>query len=137
MTCGQRFSGRTPVNSMDSETGRERRHVVANVDELGPGQRKIVRVGDREIGVFNIDGGFYGLRNICPHKSGPLCLGRLRPLVVANDFGYAHQRENEILKCPWHQWEFDTRTGVCIVDPNVRVRTYRVEREGDDVVLYA
>lgn len=113
------------------------RHVVSKASELQPGQRRIVRLGGREIGVFNVDGSYYGLRNICPHRNGPLCLGRLRPLVVAKGFQYGHEREGEILKCPWHQWEFDIKTGVSIADPKLRVRSYRVELEDEEVVLYA
>ena len=45
-------------------------------------------------------------------------------------------REGEVLKCPWHQWEFDIRTGHAIYDPRLRVRTYEVLQEGEDVVLY-
>ncbi|MCL4859881.1 MAG: Rieske (2Fe-2S) protein [Caldilineaceae bacterium] len=114
------------------------RHIVAPVAELPPGSRKIVRVGSREIGVFNVQGEFYALRNLCPHRSGPLCLGRVRPLVVtAGLFELAHEREGEILKCPWHQWEFDIKTGRALYDPDLRVKTYKVQQEGDEVVLYA
>jgi len=113
------------------------RHVVAAVDDLPPGGRKIVTVGGREIGVFNVDGHYYALRNICPHKGAPLCRGRLRPYVVSPTVTQiAHERENEILKCPWHMWEFDVKTGRAMHDPAVRVRAYRVAREGDEVVLY-
>lgn len=114
------------------------RHIVAAVAELPPGSRKIVRVGNREIGVFNVKGEFYALRNLCPHRSGPLCLGRVRPLVVTEGlFELAHEREGEILKCPWHQWEFDIKTGRALYDPALRVKTYKVQQEGDEVVLYA
>ncbi len=46
-----------------------------------------------------------------------------------------HEREGEILKCPWHQWEFDIRTGRALYDETLRVRTYDVRIEGDEVVL--
>jgi nitrite reductase (NADH) small subunit len=121
----------------DDQPGSPERHVVARADELVPGGRRVVKVGGREIGVFNVAGSFYGVRNVCPHRSGPLCLGRLRPLVEWEGEQTTYQRENEILKCPWHQYEFDLETGACIVDPKLRVRSYRVERDGDDVVLYA
>ena len=113
------------------------RHVVATVAELSPGARKIVNVGGREIGVFNVKGEYYAVRNICPHRFGPLCRGRVRPLVVSAGVGQvAHEREGEILKCPWHMWEFDLKTGHALYDDKLRVRSYRVEQEGDDVVLY-
>lgn len=121
---------------MASSTRGDKRHVVATADELSDGQRKIVKVDGREIGIFNIGGDLYGLRNICPHRTGPLCLGRLRPLVVWEDTEMSYDRENEILKCPWHQYEFDIKTGICIVDPEMKVRSYRVEQEEDEVVVY-
>ena len=114
-----------------------RRHVVAPAAELPPGARKIVSVDGREIGVFNIGGDYYALRNTCPHRGAPLCHGRLRPLMVAPGvYQLDREREAEILKCPWHQWEFDVKTGRALYDDTMRVRTYRVAQEGDEVVLY-
>lgn len=116
---------------------RNRRFVVAHADELSPGQRKIVTVSGREIGIFNVDGEFYALRNVCPHRGAPLCKGRLSPLITsAGLYQVEYQREGEILKCPWHLWEFDVKTGCSMHDPDVRVRAYRVAQEGDDIVLY-
>ena len=48
-----------------------------------------------------------------------------------------YTRAGEILKCTWHQWEFDIKTGQTLYDPTLRVRTYRVEVDGAQVVLYA
>ena len=113
------------------------RYIVAAVADLPPGQRKIVAIDRREIGVFNVQGEFYALRNLCPHRSGPLCSGRVRPLVVTTGvYQREYEREGEILKCPWHQWEFDIKTGQALYDEKLRVKTYRVVQEGDDVVLY-
>jgi 3-phenylpropionate/trans-cinnamate dioxygenase ferredoxin subunit len=122
---------------MDSDLGGKTRYVVADAADLPPGQRKIVEIARREIGIFNINGNFHALRNLCPHKGGPLCRGRLRPLVVASDvYRVDHQQEGEILKCPWHQWEFDIKTGRALCDETLRVRTYPVFLEGDKIVLY-
>jgi 3-phenylpropionate/trans-cinnamate dioxygenase ferredoxin subunit len=61
----------------------------------------------------------------------------LRPLISSAEVGQvSYAREDEVLKCPWHQWEFDIRTGNALYDPRLRVRTYEVAQEGDDVVLY-
>ncbi|MFN8491047.1 MAG: Rieske (2Fe-2S) protein [Caldilineaceae bacterium] len=112
-------------------------YIIAHAVDLAPGQRKIVNVDGREIGVFNVKGEFYALRNICPHRSGPLCLGRVRPLVVTTGvYQRDYEREGEILKCPWHQWEFDIKTGQALYDEKLRVKTYRVVQEGEEVVLY-
>ena len=113
------------------------RHVIATVDELGPGQRKIVTIGRREIGVFNIEGAYFALRNVCPHKGAPLCKGLQRPLITASGVNQvAYAREGEIIKCPWHLWEFDIKTGRALHDDAVGVRSYAVQVEGDDVVVY-
>ncbi len=52
-----------------------RRVVVARADEIAPGERKIVDIGGRSVGVFNIGGEYFALRNRCPHQGGPLCAG--------------------------------------------------------------
>ena len=112
-------------------------YVVAHAADLAPGQRKIVNVAGREIGIFNVNGAFYALRNLCPHRSGPLCQGRIRPLVITTGvYQRDYEREGEILKCPWHQYEFDIKTGQALYDEKLRVKTYRVVQEGDQIVLY-
>jgi nitrite reductase/ring-hydroxylating ferredoxin subunit len=109
------------------------RYVVATVDEIAPGARKIVDVAGRSIGIFNVGGEFFALRNRCPHQGGPLCSGVLWGSVTASVPGeYEYSRPGEILRCPWHGWEFDVRTGQSWVDPaRLRVRRYEVtvERE--------
>ena len=113
------------------------KHFVAKTQDLPPGERKIVTINNREIGVLNVAGNLYAMRNICPHRIGPLCKGRIRPLVVwegGTDIG--HEREDEIIKCPWHNWEFDLNTGECLTDQKMRVRTYKVETEGDQIVIH-
>jgi 3-phenylpropionate/trans-cinnamate dioxygenase ferredoxin subunit len=113
-------------------------YVVAKVHELPPGARKIVPVGGKAgIGVFNINGTFYALKNVCPHKGAPLCAGRLRPHVTCQEvYQLSYERENEILKCAWHSWEFDVKTGQALYDPHLRVKTYPVTVEGDEIVLH-
>jgi 3-phenylpropionate/trans-cinnamate dioxygenase ferredoxin subunit len=113
------------------------RHIVARAADIPSGSRQVVTVEGHEIGVFNLNGSYYALLNHCPHRSGPVCHGRLRPLITSADVGQvSYDREGEVLKCPWHQWEFDIRTGQALYDPRKRVRTYKVLQEGDDVVLY-
>jgi nitrite reductase/ring-hydroxylating ferredoxin subunit len=104
------------------------KHVVAAVDEIPPGERKIVEIAGRSIGVFNLGGEFFALRNRCPHQGGPLCLGKQSGFIQSTGPGeYEYSRKSEILKCPWHGWEFDIRTGQSWFDPaRVRVRQYDV-----------
>jgi len=104
------------------------RHIVATVDEIPPGGRKIIEVAGRSIGVFNLGGEFFALRNRCPHQGGPLCEGKTWGLAQSRVPGAVeHTREGEILTCAWHGWEFDIRTGQSWCDPaRLRVRRYAV-----------
>lgn len=106
-------------------------YTVATVDEIPPGGRKIVEVGGRSIGVFNVNGEFFALRNRCPHEGGPLCEGHVAGLLRSEEPGKFHySRRGEILRCPWHAWEFDIRTGQSWFDPaKVRVKSYEARVE--------
>ena len=119
------------------------RVVVATVDEIPPGERKLVVPfrGRAGIGVFNVNGSFHAVRNICPHKFGPLCTGLVTGRTVADapvstdGHGLRYEREGEILRCPWHQWEFEIATGQCLVDPEKQVKIYPVEVVDDQVIV--
>jgi 3-phenylpropionate/trans-cinnamate dioxygenase ferredoxin subunit len=107
------------------------RHVVAPARELPPGSRRLVTLGGRPIAIFNIAGEFFALLNRCPHQGGNLCEGKLIGLVESSEPGiYRYSREGEILRCPWHGWEFDVRTGKSWCDPaRIRTKTYEVAIE--------
>lgn len=110
------------------------KHIVATVAELPPGERRIVEAEGRSIGVFNVHGRFYALRNRCPHQAAPLCLGAVKGMAMPSQPGeYVWAREGEIIRCPWHGWEFDITTGRSIFNPHrVRVATYEVTVEAAD-----
>src|SRR6185312_511236 len=105
------------------------KHVVATVSEIPPGQRKLVTVRGRSIAVFNLGGEFFGLFNRCPHQGGPMCEGILTGLIQSDEPGqYQYSRKGEIIRCPWHGWEFDVRTGQSFCDPSrIAVSSYPVE----------
>jgi 3-phenylpropionate/trans-cinnamate dioxygenase ferredoxin subunit len=45
-------------------------------------------------------------------------------------YALAYDPEHEVIKCPWHGWEFDLRTGRSVFNPHrVRVRAYDVTVE--------
>jgi 3-phenylpropionate/trans-cinnamate dioxygenase ferredoxin subunit len=105
------------------------KHVVAAVSEIPPGDRKLFTIRGRQIAVFNLNGEFFGLFNRCPHQGGPMCEGIQGGLIEGTMPGeYRYTRDGEILRCPWHGWEFDIRTGRSVFDPaKVNLRTYPVE----------
>jgi len=113
------------------------RHVVCAAAELKPGEKKLVTVKGREIGVFNVNGAYYALANRCPHAGGPMCEGRIVPLVAPGRPGeYKLTRNNEFLRCPWHGWEFEISTGQSWCDPEtLKVRKFNVSVEhGNELV---
>src|SRR4051812_21091507 len=112
------------------------KHVVARVDEIPPGGRKIVRLEGREIGIFNLDGRFYALRNSCPHQAARVCLGKIVGTALPSAvYEFQYGREGRILRCPWHEWEYDIETGESVFDPAVKIKTYPIEVRDDEVVV--
>jgi 3-phenylpropionate/trans-cinnamate dioxygenase ferredoxin subunit len=111
--------------------------VIARAGDVAPGQCKIVSVAGREIGVFNVDGRYFALANRCPHEGGPLCQGRIVALVQSDGPGhYALTRDREFLRCPWHGWEFDIRTGQSWCDPkSTRARQFHVMVEPGEALV--
>lgn len=105
------------------------RYVVAKAADIEAGTCKIVTVKGREIGIFRIGDDFYGLINCCPHQGAPLCRGEIVSRLVAPTPGdYRLTRPGEMIRCPWHCWEYDIRTGQSLCDPNsVRARAFDVE----------
>ena len=119
-----------------SRTGR--RVTVCALSELPPGQRRIVEAAELSIGVFNVGGTLYAVKNVCPHYGAPLCQGSLHATHAPSDVGeFDPALEGRVLRCPWHGWEFDLASGKGLYDRNSRVATYAVEvdERGDVVVV--
>jgi nitrite reductase (NADH) small subunit len=116
---------------------QRKEHMVGDLSEFPENSHKVVKVGRREIGIFNIDGEFYGLPNICPHQTGPLCEGKTTTgTLVArkdNDWRFEWDYEGEIVACPWHGLEYHVPTGRCLAFSNIKVRTYKVVVEDGKV----
>lgn len=110
------------------------KHVVATTSELTAGQRKIVSLEGISIGVFNVGGQYYAVKNSCPHQQAPLCVGRVTGTTLPSKPGeFLYGREGEIIRCPWHGWEFDLTNGHSLFDPNrCWVKTYEVGVETPD-----
>lgn len=113
------------------------KYVVAAADEILPGERKLVNVRGRPILIFNLDGDYFGILDRCPHQGASLCKGKLVGLVEADRPGqYNFTRNNEIIRCAWHGWEFDIRTGKSRCEPEkIKATQYNVETKiGSDII---
>ena len=94
---------------------------VATTAEIPPGEHKVVEAGEQSLVLFNADGVFYALANVCSHDNGPLGEGLC----------YDHE-----IMCPRHGARFDFRTGKVLSFPAiVDVPAYSVKVEGDRILV--
>ena len=116
---------------------------VAKQSQLPEGDRRIVQTARGDIGVFHYGGAYYAYANTCVHSGGPACEGVMIPRVVdiiAEDRTYQGQTfdENEMhFVCPWHGYEYDLKTGVCVGDRRLKLKSYEVVQRGDDIFVIA
>jgi len=40
-----------------------------------------------------------------------------------------------VLRCPWHEWEYDIATGEALFDPQVKIVRYPVEVVDGSIVV--
>lgn len=116
-------------------------YTVASADELSDGDRIIVQVKGRDIGVFNIDGEYYAYTSWCAHQGGPACEGRITGTMEANcnpetrNIEKKWGRDGEILLCPWHGWEYDLKTGQALPREDVKLPSCPIREEDGDVIV--
>jgi len=93
---------------------------VASKADIPVGTGKVVEAGGKSIAVFNCEGAFYAIDNACKHRGGPLGEGSLSGTSVT---------------CPWHGWEYDVASGACQMDPSLKMQTFNVKVDGDDLLI--
>lgn len=120
----------------DTITDRRTKYEVATVAELPPGARKIVTAGRFSVGVFNVNGTYRAVLNICPHALAPVCKGAVRGTTLPSKPNeYEWGREGEILACPWHGWEFNLHDGKSLHDPSCKLKTFDVVVENETIFV--
>ena len=116
---------------------------VANIADFKDGERRIIFVGDNEIGVFRHEGEFYAYSNFCLHQGGPACEGltiakveeRLRPDKTSMGLFFSEDELHFV--CPWHGMEYDMKTGECVSDRKMRLKKYKTLQKGEDLYVVA
>jgi 3-phenylpropionate/trans-cinnamate dioxygenase ferredoxin component len=94
---------------------------VGPLDELPPGEMKLVEAEPYGIGVYNCEGELYAIEDRCSHDDGPLCEGNW-------------DADRCVAVCPRHGASFDLKSGRALTLPAyLPVRTFRVRVE-DGVV---
>lgn len=94
---------------------------IAAVGEVPPGGRKLAFLDDQPVAVFNVEGQFHCIGDVCTHDGGPLAEGELQ----------GHE-----IECPRHGARFDVRTGAALSFPATEpAPVYRLKVEGDHILV--
>ncbi len=94
---------------------------VAQVDELGRGERKLIEIDGKPIVVFNIAGEYFAIDDVCSHDDGPVGEGEVTGTEV---------------ECPRHGARFDLRSGKALSLPAVvDIPAYPVRVQGDEIQI--
>ena len=94
---------------------------VAKVTEVPPGKRKLLDVDEITVALFNVNGHYYCIEDVCTLDGGPVAEGVLD--------GFA-------IECPRHGALFDVRDGSVLSMPAaVPVPNYEVKIVGEDIYI--
>jgi 3-phenylpropionate/trans-cinnamate dioxygenase ferredoxin subunit len=117
----------------------KRKFVAGPVATFPPGTNHRIDVEGRAIAVFNVDGRFFALRDVCPHQGAALSSGTVISSITATCPGeYQLHPEQKLVRCPWHGWEYDLATGQSWSEPeNDRVRPFSVSVEPGEALVGA
>jgi 3-phenylpropionate/trans-cinnamate dioxygenase ferredoxin subunit len=113
-------------------------HPVGSVEELRRERCRVVQVDGQRIGVISAGTRFYAIRDRCPHRGADMCEGSVSGTLVASaPQDYVYGRHDQVIRCPWHGWEFDLVTGRSLLEPErVGLKVYPVTVDGDMVILH-
>jgi nitrite reductase (NADH) small subunit len=93
---------------------------IATTGDVPVGRAKAFQAAGRTIALYHTAHGFFATDNVCPHRGGPLAEGDLI---------------DDEITCPWHLWGFDVKTGLCGGNPEIAVKTYELQIEGDRILV--
>jgi nitrite reductase (NADH) small subunit len=112
--------------------------IVGRVGDLAPGQLMTCTIDGRQVCVANIDGNLVAFRNICPHQGARLSQGTITGTMMPSPpHRYEYGMDGCIIRCPWHGWEFDMRSGRAIFDPGKRrLASYDVSVVNGEIAIH-
>ena len=93
---------------------------VARVSEIPPGQCRAFSMGKYQVAVFNVDGEFRAIDDMCPHQGASLSAGHC---------------DGGIVTCPLHAWRFDTADGTWLDSPRLKIDVFPVRIVGDEIQI--
>jgi len=118
-----------------------REQKIGRTSDFKNGDRRIVFLGETEIGVFKDNEEFFAYSNTCLHQGGPACEGliiakveeRIMPDKTSRGLFFSDTELHFV--CPWHGYEYDLKTGECVADRRLKLRRYEVVQKGDDLYV--
>jgi 3-phenylpropionate/trans-cinnamate dioxygenase ferredoxin subunit len=94
---------------------------VAKIGEVLPGKSKLIDLGSSCIALFNVDGRYFAINDMCTHAGGSLSEGEVNGTAV---------------ECPLHGARFDLTTGRVLSPPaGADVAAYKIRVEGEDIMI--
>jgi len=91
---------------------------VAKVGDIPAGEGRAYEFDEKMVAVFNNDGEYLAIDDMCPHMGASLASGHFEDCVVV---------------CPWHSWSFDARDGSWCDNRRIKIDTFRVRVTGDEI----
>jgi nitrite reductase (NADH) small subunit len=109
---------------------------LCKVDEILPGKMKQFKVNNRQIVVARKGDEFYAMHGLCPHQGAQLGAGSLTGTNLPSDVGnFCYGKEGVIVRCPWHNHEFDITSGASLHDDKTKLKKYNLEVNGEVVLI--
>ena len=93
---------------------------ICKTTDVKAGCGKSIEISGKPLALFNVDGGFYALNDVCGHRGGPLGEGELQGTTVI---------------CPWHGWRYNVTTGENELVPDLPTQKYELKIEGEDIFV--
>ena len=93
---------------------------ICKTADIKAGCGKSIEISGKPLALFNVDGGFYAINDVCGHRGGPLGEGEL---------------DGKTVVCPWHGWRYNVTTGENELVPDLPTEKYQVKIEGEDILV--
>ena len=95
-------------------------HIVGKTSDIGEGAGKTFTIEGQTIAVFNKGEEFFAIEDTCKHKGGSLGEGELNRNTIT---------------CPLHGWQYNITNGECLMNPQVKMKSFPVKVENGEISL--
>ena len=93
---------------------------ICKTADVKAGCGRSVEINGKPLALFNVEGGFYAINDICGHRGGTLGEGEL---------------DGKTVICPWHGWRYNVTTGENELVPDLPTQKYELKIDGEDILV--